>query len=155
MFKENFSVYTIMGNDEKNAVRRLGTDLLVKMKYHGRFKEKEYLIDRNKYGFDLDKEKNLILEESTDPKVQYFANCKKELLLALPILDKVYGKTLCLQDYQLSRGHCMGIAVACKYFDDKLINRVLFVNNGMSGDEFAEILAGLQQVKEIKSITYK
>jgi hypothetical protein len=82
----------------------------------------------------------MVKQESTDPRVQYFANCKKELEVALPILDKVYRKTLCLQDYQLSQGHCKGIAIACKYFDEKLVNRVLFSNNGMSGDQFAEIL---------------
>lgn len=75
--------------------------------------------------------------------------------MALPILDKVYRKTLCLQDYQLSQGHCKGIAVACKYFDDKLVNRILFNNNGMSGDQLAEILIGLQNIEDVKSITYR
>jgi hypothetical protein len=75
--------------------------------------------------------------------------------VALPILDKVYRKTLCLQDYQLSQGHCKGIAVACKYFDDKLVNRILFANNGMTGDQFADILLGLQHIEDVKSITYR
>ena len=74
---------------------------------------------------------------------------------ALPILDKVYRKTLCLQDYNLTPGHCQAIAVACQYFDEKLVNRVLFSNNGMNGDDFADILVGLQNLKDVKSIVYK
>jgi len=90
-----------------------------------------------------------------DPQVEYYLTCKKKLEIALPILDKVWRKTLCLQDYSLSKGHCEGIAVACQYFDEKLINRVLFNNCGMDGDEFAEILRGLNKLKDVKSITYK
>ena len=44
----------------------------------------------------------MLKTESQDPRVQYFTKCQKEVEVALPILDKVYRKTLCLQDYQLS-----------------------------------------------------
>jgi hypothetical protein len=60
-----------------------------------------------------------------------------------------------LQDYTLSRGHCEGIAIACQYFDPKIVNRVLFSNCGMGGHDFAEILKGLVKLDEVKSITYK
>lgn len=52
----------------------------------------------------------------------------------LPILDKIYKKTLYLQDYLLSDGICKGLAAACKLFDHRLVNRVLFTNCGITGD---------------------
>ena len=67
----------------------------------------------------------------------------------------MWRKTLCLQDYTLSKGACEGVAVACQYFDEKLVNRVLFSNCGMQGDQFAEILKGLAKLNDVKSITYK
>ena len=39
---------------------------------------------------------------SQDPKINYFLQCKKDLDLALPILEKVIKKTLMLQEYSLS-----------------------------------------------------
>ena len=39
---------------------------------------------------------------SYDPKVQFFVECKKSLDLALPLLNKILGKTLCLKDYTLN-----------------------------------------------------
>jgi len=39
-----------------------------------------------------------------DPKVKFFVECKKSLDLALPLLDRILGKTLCLKDYKLSSG---------------------------------------------------
>lgn len=56
-------------------------------------------MDKNEHGFDMDNEQMMTPQYSQDPKVQYFYNCKKSLEVALPILDKVYRKTLCLQDY--------------------------------------------------------
>ena len=73
----------------------------------------------------------------------------------MPILEKVWRKTLCLQDYTLSKGHTEGIAIACQYFDPKVINRVLFSNCGIDGDEFTDILNGLAKLDDVKSITYK
>ena len=102
-----------------------------------------------------EKEKLSLQQDSNDPKIQYYLTCKKKLEIALPILEKVWRKTLCLQDYTLSKGHCEGIAVACQYFDSKLINRVLFANCGMTGVEFTEILKGLAKLDDVKSITYK
>jgi hypothetical protein len=85
-------------------------------------------------------------ENIIHPHVEYYLNCKKKLEIALPILDKVWRKTLCLQGYSLSKGHCEGIAVACQCFDEKLINRMLFYNCGTAGEEFAEILRGLNNL---------
>ena len=73
----------------------------------------------------------------------------------MPILDKIFRKTLCLHEYTLSEGHCKGLAEACSYFDTHVVNRVLFNNCGIDGDEFADILIGLQRLKDVKSIIYK
>lgn len=93
------SIFNLVFSDEKNVVQNIGKELVQRMKYQQKFKQKEFLIDKNEMGLDIDKDSFMIKAESTDPRIQYFANCQKELEVALPILDKVYRKTLCLQDY--------------------------------------------------------
>ena len=73
----------------------------------------------------------------------------------LPILDKIYKKTLCLNDYLLSDGNCRGLAAACELFDHRVVNRVLFNNCGITGDQLAMMLEGLCQLQDFKSIIYK
>ena len=73
----------------------------------------------------------------------------------MPILDKIYRKTLCLNDYLLGDGNCRGLAAACKLFNHQIVNRVLFNNCGLSGDQFAMILEGLAYLRDFKSIIYK
>ena len=73
----------------------------------------------------------------------------------MPILDKITNKTLVLQNYALSQGHCRGLAKSFQYLDVTRVNRVLFNNCGISGREFAELLRGLQKLRDVKSITYK
>ena len=67
---------------------------------------------------------------SDDAKVKFFVECKKSLDLALPLLDKILGKTLCLKDYTLSPGHCHALSIACTLFDQS-INRVFFDSCGI------------------------
>lgn len=74
------------------------------------------------------------------PTTEYFKACKADMELVLPILDKINQKTLCLQEYTLSPGHCRGLSAACEKFDSSVVNRVLFNNCGIDGDEFALIL---------------
>ena len=57
--------------------------------------------------------------------------CLETLDLTLPILDKIYSKTLCLQDYHLSDGNCRGLAEACEFLDTTVVNRMLFNNCGL------------------------
>lgn len=90
-----------------------------------------------------------------DPQFQYIKQCAGDLNLVLPILNKIRGKTLCLQSYTLSQGHANALAAACPFFDDSLINRVLFENCGIDDNEFAAILRGLEQLNDFKSIVYK
>ena len=73
----------------------------------------------------------------------------------LPILEKVCRKTLMLQEYTLSPGHCRGLAQACKYFDHHFINRVFLNNCGVDDEEFASILEGVERLRDFKSIVYK
>ena len=39
-----------------------------------------------------------------DPALNYFKSCLEKNSLLLPIFEKIYSKTLCLQDYVLSEG---------------------------------------------------
>ena len=89
-----------------------------------------------------------------DPKIKYVKMCNQLEDLDLPILDKIYRKTLCLHEYTLSEGHCKGLAEACSFFNTQVVNRVMFNNCGIDGDEFADILIGLQRLKDVKSIIY-
>ena len=82
--------------------------------------------------------------DTKNPKLHYFLQCQDDLDLALPILDKIFKKTLVLQEYTLSKGHCRGLARACQFFDHRVINRVLFNNCGIDDGEFSHILEGLK-----------
>ena len=93
------------------------------------FVEKVKFIDRVSQR-DIEHEGKGVVNKQ-DPKVNYFLQCKQDLDLALPILDKVIKKTLMLQEYCLSQGHCRGLARACQFFDHKFVNRVLFNNCGI------------------------
>ena len=75
--------------------------------------------------------------------------------MTLPILDKIYRKTLCLQDYHLSDGNCEGLAEACEFLDNSIINRMLFNNCGISGDQLAIILEGVAKMKDFKALIYR
>jgi len=94
------------------------------------------------------------LPEKT-PKIHYLKGCINNADLVLPLLDKVRGKTLCLQSYALSKGHCRALASACKLFDDHLINRILFDNCGIDDLELAIIIEACCILKDFKSIIYK
>ena len=81
--------------------------------------------------------------------------CSENLDRVLPILDKVYMKTICLQNYLLSEGHCRGLADACENLDHKVVNRMLFNNCSITGDLMATILEGIVKLKDFKALTYK
>lgn len=63
----------------------------------------------------------------------YLLRCLESLDRSLPILDKICNKTLCLQNYRVSDGHCTGLAEACRLLDHKVVNRLLLQNCGISG----------------------
>ena len=80
--------------------------------------------------------------------------CLESLELTLPILDKIYRKTLCLQDYHLNEGNCQGLADACELLDTTIVNRMLFNNCGLDGDLLAMILDGIAKMKDFKALMY-
>ena len=75
-----------------------------------------------------------------DPRIQFYQECKEMNDVALPILDKIWKKTLCLQNYFLSDGNISGLAKACEILDYRLVNRLLLANNGINGDQLAKII---------------
>ena len=86
------------------------------------------------------------VEKYIDPRVKYMKRCLDSVQLNLPILDKIYRKTLCLQDYHLSSGNIQGLADACEHLDTRIVNRMLFNNCGLTGDSLATILEGVQKM---------
>lgn len=94
-------------------------------------------------------------EYDLDPRITYFKKCLQEQDLALPILDKISKKTLCLQNYLLTDGNCRGLAAACEFLDYHLVNRFLFNNCGITGKQLALILEGAVLIKDFKSLIYK
>ena len=73
----------------------------------------------------------------------------------LPILDKIWKKTLCLNNYFLSEGNIRGLASACEVLDFRLVNRLLLNNCGITGDQFSEIIQGISKIRDFKSLIYK
>ena len=94
-------------------------------------------------------------DDDQDPRIQFFNQCAKDRDLALPILDKIWKKTLCLQNYFLSEGNIHGLASACEVLDFRIVNRLLLNNCGITGDQFAEILSGMVKLRDFKSLIYK
>ena len=94
-------------------------------------------------------------KKEIDPQIKYMKRCLQNLNMTLPILDKIYAKTLCLQDYHLSDGNCQGLAEACEFLDPKIVNRFLFNNCGITGDQLAVILEGAAKMKDFKALIYK
>ena len=90
-----------------------------------------------------------------DPKLVFHISCEQDKFVALPILDKIVNKTLFLSNYNLTAGHCSGLAAACGKLDSNKVNRVLFNNCGIDGNQFAKILNSLANVDDLKSIIYK
>ena len=65
----------------------INEEIKEKLKYIGMFKKSGASINEIK---------------KDDAKFQYFVRCQQDLDLALPLLDKILGKTLCLKNYRLS-----------------------------------------------------
>jgi hypothetical protein len=74
--------------------------------------------------------------------------------LALPILEKVHNKTLCLYDFNLSEVQTKALQNAASFFES-FVNRVLFDNCGITDEQFAGILAACWDLKDFKSIVYR
>lgn len=90
-----------------------------------------------------------------DAKHEYSSKCIEEKDLVLPLLEKIRGKTLFLQSYSLSKGHCRALVQACKHLNDQIVNRVHFENCGLDDTELSILLEALSQLHDFKSIVYK
>ncbi|CDW89852.1 UNKNOWN [Stylonychia lemnae] len=93
-------------------------------------------------------------EHAKDSKMNFFRQCQQELVLALPILNKIRSKTLYLQGYMLNIGHCKALSVAFRFFDS-LMTRLHLENNNIKDEQFKDMLEGLNYVTDLKSIIYK
>ena len=141
--KEERNVFNQCIEEESRLISSMGKKFVDKVNYIKRAGQR-----------DVEHEGKGVINKK-DPNIHYFLQCKADLDLALPILEKVFKKTLVLQEYTLSKGHCRGLARACRFFDHKFVNRVLFSNCGIDDFEFASILDGLAELKDFKSIIYK
>ena len=126
------TVFNKSMEEESRTINSIAQDLLRKVKYQKIFKSND-LDSASTY-------QNKSSNDNQDPRIKFFQKCESQMAVALPILDKIYKKTICLQDYTMSEGHCKGLATACEFFDAKVVNRVLMSNCGVNGDQFAMIL---------------
>lgn len=70
-------------------------------------------------------------------------------------MDKIRGKTLFLQSYTLSGGHCRALAQACRLFDDQVVNRVYFENCGLNDMQLSIVIEAFTHLQDFKSIIVK
>lgn len=108
--------------EETKTISNIANTFVRQTEYAKTFKKRELSVDKHGIAYDQ------------DPRITYFKKCLQKPDLVLPILDKIYKKTLCLNDYLLSDGNCRGLAAACELFDHQVVNRVLFNNCGLTGD---------------------
>ena len=88
------SVFNVKMIEENNAFKRIGNDFESRMVYNKRLKQRD-VEHAGKGVVELD-----------NPRINYFKKCFEVKNLHLPILEKIYRKTLCLNEYTLSAGHC-------------------------------------------------
>jgi hypothetical protein len=69
----------------------------------------------------------------------------------LPLTNHIFGDTLKLINYQLSQGHVDGLQISIPSLNCK---RFIFTANNLTGLQFSQILKGISQVTDCKSITY-
>ena len=88
-----------------------------------------------------------------NPALMYFEH-SKSLSNPTAILNRIHNRILPIQGYKLSEGQCRGLAASFKG-NPKLINTVIFDNNGIKDEDFGRILQGMQSLDHVKSIVYK
>ena len=90
-----------------------------------------------------------------DPHENYILRCLDSNDRMLPILDKISNKTLSLRNYRVSDGHCKGLAEAFRHLDPKSVSKIILQNCGLTGEQFAVILQGASQLKDLTALIYK
>lgn len=102
-----------------------------------------------------DGHKPVTLEQmAVDYKFQFFKQTERDQGSHLPVLSYVHDKTLSLTNYTLSIEHCRALSTAFEYFSS-FINRIYLDNCGIDDEEFAEMIQGIQKLKDFKKIIYK
>ena len=110
--------------EESKQMDNIKDTILRQKEYQGKYKTLQKFVDKKE-----------------DPHIEFFKHCSvQQKDLALPIMDKIWKKTLCLQNYYISEGNIAGLVAACEVLDFRLVNRLLLDNCGVTGDRFAEIL---------------
>ena len=115
--------------------------------YTKRFKQRHMEENHGPEAIEIDAE--------NDPRIKYMKKCLENLDSILPVFDKIFNKTLCLQNYLLNDGHCQGLSDACENLDPRIVNRMLFNNCGLSGDQMAVLLDGFAKMTDLKALIYK
>ena len=141
---------------ESMYVRGEESDKLTLKNVADNFSNKQVYQDRMKQR-DIEEDFAQVKVENPeiDPRIKYMKRCLQNLNMTLPIFDKIFRKTLCLHNYHLSDGNCQGLADSCEHLDDKVINRMLFNNCGISGDQLAVIFNGIAKMKDFKALIYR
>ena len=62
--------------------------------------------------------------------------------LPIPVLRRIYNKTLTLINYSLTNGVCSALGTAMQG-NPQLLNNVLLDSNGCKDDDFTDLLKGL------------
>lgn len=89
-----------------------------------------------------------------NPKFQFFKQTEEDQALNLPVLSYVHDKTLSLTNYNLSLQHCRALSTSFEFFQE-FINRIHLDNCGVDDEEFAEMINGIEKLKDFKKIIYK
>ena len=81
------SLFQYASSQEVGTVQGKANEFIQRMQYYQKFKQR-----------DMDE------DNQDDPALKYFKRCQENNTLLLPIFEKIYRKTLCLQNYILSDG---------------------------------------------------
>ena len=118
---QDVSLFNKCIEEETRAISNIAKNFVRKNEYNKKCNKRDLSVDK----------KGLMCEQ--DPRIAYFKKCLQEQDLALPILDKIYKKTLCLNNYLLTDGNCKALAEAGKVLDPYVVNRFLFNNCRITG----------------------
>ena len=81
------SLFQRASSQDTDTIQVKADEFIQRMNYYQKFKQR-----------DMDE------ENVDDPALKYFKRCQENNTLLLPIFEKIYRKTLCLQNYILSDG---------------------------------------------------
>jgi len=86
--------------------------------------------------------------------MKFFMICQQEIVLVLPLLLKIHNKQLNLCGYSLNKGTTAALQKAFTVFPD-YVNRIILDNNGLSDSMFENVMKGIENLNEIRSIVYR